>query len=493
VHGLSAWRACGLLASAAVAVLANDYHVLLLSAVTPVAVLVFWHAPSRTGDHGGPGDLIGTAALLAVSAATGYICLRYAVPAVVTAPAGGREELFTYSARWWSYLVPPVDHQTFGPWAQRLWARSGIEDGLLEQQVYAGVSVIVLAAVAVALARTRPARQRLWSLVVLGVVAAVCSLSPERRVFGLATVRPSALLYELMPMFRSYARFAVIVQLALAVLAGAGVDALWRRRRARPLAIALLALLAFEYSPLQAQARDVLPTSAHRYLANRLGSGADAHGALVFDCTRNSLAEYQTSWLAGFGIDYLSPAVDDCGEPALASKLRALGYRYLVTRPGAPERPSLDAPAAVGFRRVYRADDADVLEVTAAPASVFVTQWQGLSPREYDGARSWRWMGPSAQGVLRNASGSPVSGVLAIDLAAFGVPRHATIFIDGRPQQQAVIPTHPMTWTLPSVTLSPGPHVVVVASLDAAMSPRSVGVAEDDRALAFQIVNWRWR
>ena len=76
--------------------------------------------------------------------------------------------------------------------------------------------------------REPPSLTRVPILVIVAVTALVCSLSPERTIGGLTFVRPSALLFDVVPMFRSYARFGVVVQLMAALLAGIGVDALCR-------------------------------------------------------------------------------------------------------------------------------------------------------------------------------------------------------------------------------------------------------------------------
>ena len=89
-------------------------------------------------------------------------------------------------------------------------------------------------------------------LVIVAVAALVCSLSPERTIGPFTFVRPSALLYHVVPMFRSYARFGVVVQLMAALLAGIGVDYLRRAgtRRAQIACVALVALAAGEYAVL---------------------------------------------------------------------------------------------------------------------------------------------------------------------------------------------------------------------------------------------------
>ena len=62
----------------------------------------------------------------------------------------------------------------------------------------------------------------------VAVAALVCSLSPERTIGQFTFTRPSSLLYAIVPMFRSYARFGVVVQLMAVLLAGIGVECLWR-------------------------------------------------------------------------------------------------------------------------------------------------------------------------------------------------------------------------------------------------------------------------
>ena len=211
--------------------------------------------------------------------------MAYASTVVVdrAAFAFPRAELFRYSSKWWSYLVPPVAHPLLGATAHRVWNAVDIREGLLEQQVSLGWGIVALGLIAVFrwLPEVRSANgsERRWPasltrvpiLVVVAVVALVCSLSPERTIGSFTFVRPSAILYDVVPMFRSYARFGVVVQLMAALLAGIGVDYLRRAgtRRARIVGIALVALAAGEYavSPT-AVWRDVLPTAAHRWVCS---------------------------------------------------------------------------------------------------------------------------------------------------------------------------------------------------------------------------------
>ena len=71
-------------------------------------------------------------------AAAGMAYASYAARAVVVDTAAfayARADLFRYSAKWWSYLVPPVEHPLLGATARRVWNAAGVREGLLEQQV----------------------------------------------------------------------------------------------------------------------------------------------------------------------------------------------------------------------------------------------------------------------------------------------------------------------------------------------------------------------
>ena len=168
-------------------------------------------------------------------------------------------------------------------------------------------------------------------LAILACAAVVCSLSPERTIGPLTLVRPSALLYEVAPMFRAYSRFGVVVGLMAALLAGAGAAHLWRSsatagRRAASLVLLALAVARNGPSPPW-RWRDVLPTRAHRWLASARRAarpGLRAAGASVRRSPSHCSA---TTGRCSAG------PVDDCGEPRLAEKLAGMGYTHVVLRP----------------------------------------------------------------------------------------------------------------------------------------------------------------
>src|SRR4029077_974767 len=108
--------------------------------------------------------------------------------------AFARSELFTWSAKWWSYLIPPADHPLLGSSIRGFWARRGLGESLLEhQQVGVGWSLLVLGAVPLWLwlhgDRASLAVRSAPVLATVACAALLCSLSPERRLGFVTFVR----------------------------------------------------------------------------------------------------------------------------------------------------------------------------------------------------------------------------------------------------------------------------------------------------------------
>ena len=193
-------------------------------------------------------------------------------------------------------MGPPGAHPRLGAFSRRFWTAAHVSDGLLEQQVGLGWGAIGLALIAIVawFARIDRRNAAVPLLMTVGVWAMICSLSPEGALFGVTVFRPSALLYAIVPMFRSYARFGVVVQLMTALLAGIGAATLaaavarpWRNLGA---ALAFLAIAEYAVWP-PALSRDVLPTAAHRWVMQQ------PTGSRVFDCEPLTNASASVAWL----------------------------------------------------------------------------------------------------------------------------------------------------------------------------------------------------
>jgi len=495
LHGMTLGRAATLIAALGLVVFSNYYGGFIALTMTPVTLLLFWLAPSPDGRSRSWRDLAWTSALLVTLCAAALLTAHRIVPTVFEHPetlAFPRADLFQYSARWWGYLVPPVAHPVLGAWSRRVWESYGIGPGLLEQQVYLGIGVVTLAAVAL-WAWVRP-RGRTIPLVVpfltaIAAMALVCSLSPERQILGIRVVRPSALLYLVAPMFRSYARFGVVVQLMIAIVAAIGMTSLWQRRTpvARAAALALVVLTAFEYTPLPWRWRDVLPTSAHRWLVRHRAAPR------VFDCTNWAPAEQATAWLAGYPFGYLHPGLPDCGESDIAGKLRALGFTDLLVRAERPEFRWLSEHAREGLRTSYLADEAAVFEVAAARPAVYVTSVEGLYPREYNREWTWRWTSGDATLQIENPNAAPRTPALDVELASFGAERHVVVSLNGNRVTDLVVRSSRAMYRIGPLLLLPGSNQLALRSVEPPVVAATLERNNDSRPLAIAVGEWRWK
>jgi hypothetical protein len=518
---LALWRcldraspaAIGVLVAATIAVtLSNLYAGLIAAVITPVAVAAYWLATCRAQTRSVRGLSI-TVATLVLLAAAAVAYASYAAPAVAqnrAAFAYSRTDLFRYSAKWWSYLVPPVAHPLLGATAHRVWEAAGVREGLLEQQVSLGWGIIALGLIAgfrwlVPVSRGgaespvspggdvgQPVRLACVPvLVIVAVAALLCSLSPEGTIGRYAFVRPSALLYDLVPMFRSYARFGLVVQLMAALLAGIGVDYLRRAgtRRARIAYLAFVALAAGEYAVAPwALWRDVLPTTAHRWVTRQPGQ------VRALDCLPLNQESESIQWLTGHRVTLLGSWITDCAEPNLSGKLVAAGYTHLlIRRDTADGQWFAEHPALDGLRVAAVFDDGLVFAVTARTPAIYTAQMRGFYPRERDAEWTWRWMGKDAAWTIVNTRAQPIVTTLGVELSAFHQARQMDVLLDGRHVQTVVVDSsRRRIYQIGPLTVTPGGHELVFHPADVPTVAGEVIGDGDRRRLSFALGTWDW-
>lgn len=506
---LALWRcvdrpsppAVALLAAAtATVVLSNFYGGLIAAVMTPVALVAYW-ALTRDAHPRPVRRLAITAGSLALIAAAGLAYVTFAAGPVLASPADfafPRDDLFRYSAKWWGYLVPPVAHPLVGAMAHRLWDAAGVREGLLEHQVSLGWGIVALGIVAVLRwparggmrddNRHQAALVYVPALAIVAAVALLCSLSPERTVGGLTFVRPSALLYDVVPMFRSYARFGVLVQLMAALLAGIGVDALrragWRGAHAASLALVALAAAEYAVSPRDLW-RHVLPTAAHSWVLDLPGD------VRVLDCTPADREGAAVDWLTRGRITLLGGQTSDCTEPGLPGKLAALGFTHLLVRSGTVAAHWFERHAdREGLRVAATFDDGLVFAVTARVPSVYTAAVSGFSPREHDREWTWRWMGREGVWTVVNTTTRPVVSSLSVELSAFHHARVLEVLLDGALVQRIVVDPPRRTHQVGPFTVSPGSHEMRFRPAEPPTIAHDVIGNGDRRPLSFAIGRW---
>jgi hypothetical protein len=472
-------------------VLSNFYAGLIGAVMTPVVLITYWWVSPRAA--GRSAHLWRPALALTVLAASAFLTAWLVMPADATRQ--GRivfpdSDVARYSARWWAYLTPPVDHAVLGPHARTLYERTGAAESLIEQQVYLGVALMLLAGAGIVLAATRWRREPQWRPVIAcGIVAAVAalvSIGPAGARCGDAWWSPGCRLHELLPMFRAYARFGLIAQMGLALCAGAGAVLVARRSRGGLVAVAcLVGLAAFEYAPVPWRVRDVLPTDAHRWLAGQPES------IRVLDCAPPEPQDAQVGWLMKRRITFLTTLVPDCTDPALGRKLAALGYTHLLVRERHDTRPLAGDPPE-GLMPVVQFGDSRVYGVTSPVPVVVAFERSGFYVFEHDGDDWWRWMGPTATWLVRNTTGEERQVSLLADLESAGESRTLEVVLDGQPAGSVEVGTAVVRVTLGPWRLGPGDHEMTLAGRGEPFRASDADPSADSRPLTIAVRNVRW-
>ncbi len=134
--------------------------------------------------------------------------------------------------------------------------------------------------------------------------------------------------------------------------------------------------------------------------------------------------------------------------------------------------------------------------VTAPPLAVHTARMTAFSPREDDGERTWRWMGPEASWTVVNSRSQTIAATVDIEISAFvGTPggtRGLTILLDDVEVQALVVEEERRVHRIGSLALTRGNHTLVFRPTEPPTVADDVLNNGDRRPLAFGFGTWHW-
>jgi len=473
-------RGVWLAAASAAAVLSNDYAGWTIAVLTPIALPLYAATSARLTRRWAA--IVAPAITLALIALAGIATVARVAPDLLTSstPFGASlSDVARYSARWWAFFVPPVDHAVLGGLASEIARREGIGDALVENQIYLGYAFITLAVIPLVAAFfsggarrwTVPARLSagLLGIACIAALVAVGPLSGECRAGSWA---PACRLHDLVPVFRSYARFAIVTELMVALAAGVGVTWCIARGSAkwRAAAFALVMVGTFEYWPWPWRAHDVLPTMAHRWVAEQPAT------LRAIDCSRPGAADALVPWLMRRPLAFLGGDVENCSDPDGTDRLAALGYTHAIRRQTpdpTPTPPGLTVAAAFS--------DAVVYAVSVSRPPVVTMASRGFFDREFRGQESWRWMSEAGEWTVRNTTSATRTSTLLLELSPAGSSQTIALTLDGRPAGTIHIVAATTAYRSQPLQLAPGDHTLTMTALEPAVRPADAGATDPRR------------
>ncbi len=166
------------------------------------------------------------------------------------------EDLFAQSAKPLSYLLPAAVHPIFGKFTEQFIGTQLYGVSFTEHTLYLGWIPLILAFVAIK--RWRKMRKigtvpfgdspyhkedfYIGFFIFLAVVAWLFSQPPWWNIFGFKIYMPSFFMYKILPMYRAYCRFGIVVMSAVAVLAGFGLKFILEKFKSQKVKIAVASL-----------------------------------------------------------------------------------------------------------------------------------------------------------------------------------------------------------------------------------------------------------
>jgi hypothetical protein len=268
------------------------FFMVLIAAIFYVAFRVNWKLPGKQLRH-----------LLTLSLASAGVALVFVLPFLIPyylATHGGvvdyrgPGESQAFAAALADYIIPPTTHFLWGPAVGRLW-RTGA-NGLWqsEWQLYLGAVALLLAAAGV----FHPRRRVVAALLATAVACLVFSLGPglylthppkldpNTNDVALSPIATPGRLLRQLPGFnnlRGWARFGFFVELAVGLLAAAGLTRIlgWLRERFQTPAIVqagvaalAMAFVIFDFLPRPIHMTIVAPRAVDQWLSRQPGDFA---------------------------------------------------------------------------------------------------------------------------------------------------------------------------------------------------------------------------
>lgn len=397
----------------------------------------------------------------------------------------------TYAARPLEYLLPDSKSPLFGSLTQHYLSTHLHGSNSTEATLYVGVTMLLLALLAVvALLRRRLDPRMSRAVIVLAFVAlvvAVCSAPPEARVFGVLIPFPSHFIAKITSTWRVYSRFVVIVMVALVALASAGLSSLVSGRRPGVRVAILVAASVLIPLDLWAHSYGVInrlhpkDVPSVYYALKRQPPGLAAEYPLVptgFDPTYDSLFFQNihgkpviNGYQEGTLEERRAVSLANLADPTTGPRLAALGVRYVLVE-STPPGYGLPPPGTPGrgFRRLAQDAFGSLYLVTARPAGLALgAVGDGFADTETDPTGTFNWLqSPSGTVEVAGRCGR-CSGVLTMTALSFARPRTVTIATaSGRVLARALV-AGPTRLSVPlsyighaqlRVSTSPGPQSI---------------------------------
>jgi len=219
-----------------------------------------------------------------------------------------------------------------------------------------------------------------------GIVALIFSHSPYTEIGPFRILFPSYFMYKVLPMFRCYARFGIVVMLCVSVLAGIGLASILEKiksiRKRRVFLSVVLLLIFIEFAPTlpAPMVNAVKPPPVYEWLSKQEGDFTIVEYPIETDqeyffWQRIHQKRLVNGAQPGTYADEVRKEIVDILKPETPGILKHLGARYVILHPDkylkSEDVPVIgevpDVSKQRGLKLVKTFEEAQVYEVIAEP------------------------------------------------------------------------------------------------------------------------------
>jgi len=192
--------------------------------------------------------------------------------------------LFQQSARPLNYIMPASSHPLFGKFTKSMFGSIFYGRNSIEHTLYLGWAAIIFSFLAFRKHRKKPNTLEskenfaIGLFVFLSFGAFLFSMLPYINLGLFKIYFPSFFMYKILPMFRAYARFGILLMLCVSVLAGFGIKFVLERYKKFSKKISfiliILTVVLFEFNnipPFRVTDLDAKTPEVYKWLADRKG------------------------------------------------------------------------------------------------------------------------------------------------------------------------------------------------------------------------------
>jgi hypothetical protein len=404
-----------------------------------------------------------TAGAVPIVLGLGVILLAGIVSSFAGVPTRAASDLTAYAARPSMYLLPDLNNPFTGSITRGYVARHYPQSGVMYEDVYVGISVLVLAAAGLWFVGRVIRRRGLAAalddrrvfvaipLTVLAIVAFLFSMPPHLDIFGVHVPMPMDVIERVTTVFRTVARFALLVMLALCALLAITVSELVPKLRSGWFRLLVVAALAFVVTadlwarPPYHITRIRVPR-VYRVLAQQpkgiyaeypILPGED-FGGITYQAFYQGYAgdhDLFDGFFPGEAEEAPKMALEDLLDPQTEKVLAGYGVKYIlvgVDEAGeAPHPYPKQGQTIPGARLIGRSAYGSLYRVTATPPLLSVALGNGFSPQEGSGAARWQWMSsPSATIVVTSRYRGRIRVRVRFQARALGPTRRIAVTDD---------------------------------------------------------------